>query len=139
MRVADTPADAGLAAAGITAAAWMNAARHYGPNYLLDAILSTLYEEGSLSGMAAGWRRESGKLLLDGSVNAAYAQGNGLLAETVVATAPHWNSIGGPMRRAFAAGLAGPVEFHGFTRPPFEFSLSPSRDLAAKDLSAICL
>ena len=139
VRIADTPSAAELAAAGITAAAWMNASCHYGPNYLLDASLATLYSEGSLSGMVAGWHRKSGNLVVEGNVDAAYTRAGGLLAETIVAAAPHWDAIGDPMRQALVAGLTGPLPIDGFVRPSFEFSLDASSTLSAKDLAAVCL
>ena len=139
VRTGESAADPLLSEAGITAIAWMNAAHHYGPAYLLDASLSTLYAEGSLSGMNAGWRRKSGNLVLDGKVDAAYTRSGGLLAETLVASQDHWATIAAPLRDAFVSGLSGPLPVEGFVRPPFEFALNASSTLSAKDLARFCL
>lgn len=139
VRTGESAADPLLSEAGITAIAWMNAAHHYGPAYLLDASLSTLYAEGSLSGMNAGWHRKSGNLVLEGNADAAYTRSGGLLAETLVASRDHWASIAAPLRDAFTSGLSGPLSIEGFVRPPFEFSLDASSALSSKDLARFCL
>ena len=139
VHLCDSPDAPELAAAGINAAAWMDASCHYGPGYLLDASLAMLYDAGALSGMAADWQRRSGRLVLAGRPNASYTRAGGLLAATVAASAPQWAAAAPAMRAAFDAGLRGTVDLQGFVRPPFEFSTSATRELSSKDLSTLCL